>query len=190
MRNVVYMTSLSVDGYIEADSGDPAWLVPDEELHRHLNDLESSIDTHLYGRRFYELMAAYWPAADENPSAPAYEVEYARIWKSVPKVVFSRTLQRADWNSRLVKGDALEEVARLKEQPGKNMSIGGTALASALAESGLIDEFRVYIVPIILGGGVPMFRQLRARINVALVEVQKFTSGVVLLRYRRTDSPR
>ncbi len=99
MRKVVYMTSLSVDGYIEADSGDPAWLVPDEELHRHFNDLESSIDTHLYGRRFYELMAAYWPAAAENPSAPSYEVEYARIWKNVPKVVFSATLDRVGWNA-------------------------------------------------------------------------------------------
>src|SRR5262249_5319519 len=103
MRNVIHMTSLSVDGYIEAASGDTGWLIPDEELPRHLNDLESSIDTHLYGRRFYELMAAYWPTADENPSAPRYEVEYARIWKSVTKVVFSKTLQRVDWNSRLVR---------------------------------------------------------------------------------------
>jgi dihydrofolate reductase len=189
IRNVIYMTSLSVDGYIEAASGDPGWLIPDDELHRHFNHLERSIDTHLYGRRFYELMAGYWPTADQNPSAPASAVEHARIWKRVPKIVFSKTLQRVDWNSRLIQGDALEEVARLKEQPGQNMSIGGAALASALAESGLIDEYRLYVVPIILGGGRPMFRQLRARINLALVEVQTFASGVVLLRYQRAASP-
>ena len=85
MRNVVYMASLSVDGCMEANSGDPAWLVPDEELHRHFNDLESSIDTHLYGRRFYELMMVYWPTVERNPPAPSYEVEYARIWKNVSK---------------------------------------------------------------------------------------------------------
>jgi dihydrofolate reductase len=185
MRKVIYMTSISVDGYIEAARGDPSWMFPDEQLHRHFNELESSIDTHLYGRRMYELMAAYWPTADEKPSAPAYEVEYARIWKSVPKIVFSRTLHRVDWNSRLVKGDALEEVARLKEHPGKDMSIGGAGLASTLGEGGLIDEYRLYIVPIILGGGKPMFRELCDRINLSLVEVQRFASDVVLLRYRR-----
>ena len=187
MRNVVYMVSLSADGYIEANSGDPAWLVPDEELHRHFNELESSIDTHLYGRRFYELMAAYWPAASENPSAPSYEVEYARIWKSVRKVVFSSTLDRVDWNARLFKGNAAKEVARLKEQTGKNLSIGGATLASTLADHGLIDEYRLYIVPIILGGGKQMF-QLHDRINLSLIEVRRFSSDVVLLHYRRRDS--
>ena len=185
MRNVIYATSLSVDGYIEAASGDQRWLFPDEELHRHFNDLESRFDTHLYGRRMYELMTAYWPTADKNPSAPAYEVDYAHIWERVPKVVFSKTLEHVDWNSRLVKGDALEEVAKLKEQPGKNMSIGGSRLASALADGGLIDEFRLYVAPTFLGGGTPMFPRLRDRINLKPVEVREFGSGVVLLRYRR-----
>jgi dihydrofolate reductase len=185
MREVVYMTSLSVDGYIDANSGDAAWLIPDQELHRHFNDLENAIDTHLYGRRFYELMAMYWPTVEENPSAPSYEVEYARIWKLVPKVVFSSTLNRVDWNARLFKGNAVEEVARLKELTGRNLSIGGSALASTLSEHGLIDEYRLYMVPIILGGGKPMF-QLQNRINLSLVEVKKFKSGVVLLRYRRS----
>lgn len=185
MRKVIYWTSLSVDGYIEAATGDSDWLVPDEELHRHFNSLESTIDTHhLYGRRMYELMAAFWPTADENPAAPDYVVEYARIWKSVKKIVFSKTLQRVDWNSRLVKSDAVEEVARLKHQPGKDMSVGGTGLASSLAASGLIDEYRLYVMPVVLGGGVPMFRLLHSAIELTLEEVQKFSSGAVLLRYR------
>src|SRR5262249_16990376 len=130
-------------------------------------NVESSIGTHLYGRRFYELMAGYWLAVDET-SAPSFEVEYARIWKRVPKVVFSKTLDRVGWNARLFKGDAAQEVARLKEQSGKNLSIGGAALASTLAEQGLIDEYRLYVVPIMLGGGKPMF-QLQHRIKLSLV---------------------
>ena len=184
MRRVVYMTSPSVDGYIDSISGDPTWAVPDEELHRHFNELESPIDMHLYERRFYELMAAYWPTVDENPSAPSYEVEYAKIWKSVPKVVFSNTLERVGWNARLFKGDAAEEVARLKKLAGKNLSIGDSMLASTLARHGLIDEYRTYVVPIILGAGKPMF-QIPDRINLSLIETRRFSPGVVLLHYRR-----
>src|SRR5262245_28309364 len=139
MRKVVFVVSLSLDGYVEAAVGDQSWAFPDEELHRHFNDLERDIDIHLYGRRMYELMVDYWPTADQNPAAPSWEVDYAQIWKAVPKVVFSKSLETVTWNSRLVQGDALAEVARLKAQPGKSMSVGGITLASALAGAGLID---------------------------------------------------
>jgi dihydrofolate reductase len=185
MRKLIYMTSMSLDGYIEAASGDSRWMMPDEELHRHFNDVESTVDTQLYGRRMYELMTQFWPTANEDPSAPSYVGEYARFWKSVAKVVFSTTLQGVEWNARLVKGDPLAEVAKLKKQAGGNLSIGGTALASALAEGGLIDE---YIVPIVLGGGTPIFRAVRARLNLDFAEVRAFTSGTVLLRYVHASS--
>lgn len=184
MAQVVYIASLSADGSIEADAGDPTWVMPDAELHRHFNVLEDTIGTHLYGRRFYEMMTAYWPRVDAA-TAPAYEVEYARIWRCVPKVVFSRTLERVEWNARLVRGDAVEEVARLKARRGKDLSIGGSALAGSLAAHGLIDEFRLYVMPLVLGGGKPMFR-LAQRIALTLVETRSFASGAVLLRYRRT----
>src|SRR3990170_4032238 len=106
MRKLVYATSLSLDGYINAAGEDPSWVVPDEELHRHFNDLEREMDTLLYGRRMYELMAGYWPTADQDPSAPGSIVEYAQIWKPLPKVVFSSTLDTVEWNSLLVRGDA------------------------------------------------------------------------------------
>ncbi len=130
MRDVIYFGSISVDGYIDAADGDSGWVVPDPELHRHFNELESSVGTHLYGRRMYELMAEYWPTADAQSAAPDYIVEYARIWQAMPKLVFSKTLARVDWNAELVRGDALEEVARLKRQPGKSMSVGGSVLAT------------------------------------------------------------
>lgn len=184
MGYVIYWTSLSLDGHIDAATGDAGWLVPDEELHRHFNDLEREIDTHLYGRRMYELMAAYWPNADENPSAPPYEVEYARLWRAVPKVVFSKTLDRVDWNSRLVRGNARDEVAKLKKLPGMNMSVGGAALAANLADAGLIDEYRLYYIPIFLGAGKPAFAQLGQRIHLQPVETHTFNSGTILLRLR------
>ena len=99
MRKLVYATSLSLDGYIDTDAGDPSWVVPDEELHRHFNEIERETDTLLYGRRMYELMAGYWPTADQDPSAPAVIVEYAQFWKPISKVVFSSTLESVDWNS-------------------------------------------------------------------------------------------
>ena len=182
MRKVVYATSLSLDGYIEAAAGDPSWVFPDEELHRHFNDLEQEIDIHLYGRRMYELMVAYWPTADQNPSAPPYEVDYTRIWKAVAKVVFSKTIEAVDWNSRLVREDPREEVAKLKAQPGKNMSVGGLSLASTLATAGLINEYRFYYVPILLGSGKTSFTELGKRVRLRPIETRKFQSGTVLLR--------
>jgi dihydrofolate reductase len=182
VRKVIYATSLSLDGYIDAAAGDLSWAFPDEELHRHFNDLEREVDTLLYGRRMYELMAAFWPTADQDPAAPPYVIEYAHIWNAVAKVVFSSSLDTVNWNSRLVKGDALTEVARLKAQPGRNMSVGGLALASTLAAAGLIDEYRLYYVPIFLGSGKAAFSQIDRRIPLRPVETHTFSSGTVLLR--------
>jgi dihydrofolate reductase len=182
MRKVVFVVSLSLDGYIEAAGGDQRWAVPDADLHRHFNALERDIDTHLYGRRMYELMADYWPTADQHPAAPPWEVDYAEIWKAVPKVVFSTTLETVTWNARLVKSDALTEVARLKAQPGKRMSVGGLALASALAGAGQIDEYCFYYVPILLGAGTAAFGQLARRVPLRPIETRTFTSGTMLVR--------
>ena len=187
MRKLIYAMSVSLDGYIEATNGDLRWSDPDEELHKHFNEQETMIDIHLYGRRLYENMAAYWPTADENPSAPKVEIEYARIWKDMKKIIFSKTLKKVGWNSQLVSENIAEEVNRLKAQPGKDMSVGGAEIASAFMQLGLIDEYWLYLRPIILGGGKPMFRELHDKINVKLVETRTFGSGVVLLRYRHAD---
>ena len=188
MRDVVYIASISVDGFLGADDADNAWVVPDPELHRHFNALEGSFDAHLYGRRMYELMAEFWPEADELPDAPDYVVEYSRIWRAMPKLVFSNSLQHVEWNSRLFAGDAVEEIARLKSGPGGAMSIGGAALATSLAQDGLIDEFRFYVMPTVVGSGTPMFGALGRHIDLTAVEVQRFSSGAVFLRYRAQSS--
>ena len=133
--------SVSLDGFIESADGDISWADPDEELHKHFNEQESAIDIHLYGRRLYEMMSAYWPTADENPLAPEFEKEYARLWRAMPKIVFSRTLNRVEWNATLVRDDIAGVVNHLKEQPGNDLSVSGAGLASSFMQLGLIDEY-------------------------------------------------
>ncbi len=188
MRKVIYAMLVSLDGYIETMDGDLRWTNPDEELHRHFNDREREIGIFLYGRRLYENMAAYWPTADQDPSAPEYVKEYARIWRDKPKIVFSKTLEQVEWNTRLIRGSIAEEVYKLKEGPGKDMSVSGAEIASTFMQLGLINEYCLYVHPVILGGGKPMFRPLRDRIDLQLVETHTFGRGIVLLRYQRTGA--
>lgn len=180
---MIYAMSVSLDGFIEGPDGDIDWSYPDEELHQHFNDLERSTDILLYGRRLYENMAAHWPTADMNPSAPKTELEYAHIWKEKPKIVFSKTLEKVEWNSRLIKDNILEEVTKLKEQPGKILSVGGAGLASTFMKLGLIDEYRLYVHSVILGSGKPMFPETESYIKLEFIEALPFASGVVMLRY-------
>jgi dihydrofolate reductase len=187
MRKIIYALSVSLDGYMESSEGDISWSTVDEELHSHFNELESKTGIALYGRRMYEIMAAFWPTADEDPSAPKYVVEYAQIWKKLPKVVFSTTLDQVGWNARLVKENLAEVIIELKHQDGKDMSVSGAGLASSLMQLDLIDEYRLYINPIILGGGKSMLARLPHRRNLQLVETRTFGSGVVLLRYQIAD---
>jgi dihydrofolate reductase len=185
VRKIKYSMSVSIDGFIEDVNGDFSWADPGTELHQHFNDSESTIDTYLYGRRMYELMTAFWPTVEQAPSAPAVVLEYARIWKSKKKFVFSRTLTQAGWGFQIVKGDIAETVGRMKSQPGMDMSVGGPGLASAFLRFGLIDEVGLYIHPVIVGGGKPMFPELRDRINLKLVETRTFGKGIVFLKYSK-----
>jgi dihydrofolate reductase len=188
MRKVIYAMSVSLDGFIEAADGDLSWSYPDEELHKHFNAQEALIGVHLYGRGLYENMSAFWPTAGQNPAEPAVEIEYARIWKSMQKIVFSTTLKKVEWNSQLVSENIAEVVKRLKAQPGKDMSVGGAGLAASFMQLGLIDEYWLYLRPILLGSGKRMFGPLPAKLKVRLVETHLFGSGVVLLRYQRAEA--
>ena len=187
MRNVIYAINVSLDGFIEDKDGSIGWSEPSEELHRYFNDLELEIDVHLYGRRLYENMAGYWPTADTNLSAPDYEIEYARRWKQAANVVFSRTLEQVSAPDRLVRDNVAEEIRRLKAQPGKAMVVGGPGLAASLLQLDLVDEVRLVIHPVILGGGKPMFPSLDHLLRLRLMETRPFKSGVVILRYQRIE---
>jgi dihydrofolate reductase len=187
MRKLIYSMGVSLDGFIAGPDGEIDWSAPDEELHRFHNLQARETGVELYGRRLYETMR-YWETAEENPSAPEHVLEFARIWKDTPKVVFSTTLEKVEGNARLVRDNVAEEVARLKEEPGKDLAVGGAGLASTCMKLGLIDEHRLFVSPVVLGGGTPYFPALDERINLELVETRTFGSRVVYLRYRRVDS--
>ena len=184
MRKVIYSMSVSLDGFIAGPRGEIDWSAPNEELHRFHNQQVRDLGAHLCGRRLYEEML-YWETADENPSAAEHELEFARIWQSLPKVVFSKTLKKVEGNARLVREDVAEEVARLKEEPGGDLGVGGAGLASALIKLGLVDEYRLFVSPVVLGGGTPYFPALEQRIDLELVETRTFGPRVVYLRYAR-----
>jgi dihydrofolate reductase len=183
MRRLIYSMGVSLDGLIAGPDGEIDWSAPDKELHRFHNEQTRELGAHLLGRRLYEEMV-YWETAEEkNPSAPQYALEFARIWKQAPKIVFSQTLETVEGNARLVSDNVADEVAALKEQPGKDMSVGGAGLAATLMPLGLIDEYRLFVNPVVLGGGTPYFPPLEERINLRLLETRTFGSRVVYFRY-------
>jgi dihydrofolate reductase len=184
MRKLIYSFGVSLDGFIAGPDGGIDWSAPGEELHRFHNQQARELGAELYGRRLWEVMRAWETWEDDRPSAPEVELEFARIWKETPKFVFSRTLENVEGNATLVREDAVEEVARLKEQPGKDLAVGGAGLATSLMKAGLIDEYRLFVSPVLLGGGTPFFPALDERINLELVETRNFGSRVVYLRYR------
>ncbi len=183
MGKLVYSMTVSLDGYIAGPDGAIDWTAPDEELFRFHTQQIQETGVHLCGRRLYEAMV-YWETAEESPLL-AEHVKFAQIWKALPKVVFSTTLQSVVGNTRLARDDVGEEVSRLKEQPGKDIAVGGAGLARACMKLELIDEWRLFVSPVILGGGTPYFPTLDERINLELVETKTFSSRVVYLRYRR-----
>jgi dihydrofolate reductase len=184
MRTVIYSMSVSLDGFIAGPGGDIGWSAPDEELLRFHNEQTRQIGAHLLGRGLYEDMLP-WETAETTRSDPS-ELEFARIWKPIPKVVFSTTLGQVEGNARLAADDVAAEVARLTEQPGDDVvSVGGAGLAATLISRDLIDEYRQFVSPIVLGGGTPYFPPLKGRLNLRLVETRTFGSRVVYLRYRR-----
>ena len=184
MRSVTYSMSVSLDGYIVGPDGDFDWTAPDEEVFRLATDEVREVGVHLLGRRLYETML-YWETADQNPSLDYSTLEFAAIWKPLPKVVFSTSLSAVQGNARLASGGLAEEIERLRAEPGEgDIAIGGAALAAEAAALGLIDEYRTMVYPVLVGGGIPFFPQRKRRVDLELVETRTFSSRVVYLRYR------
>ncbi|MGW3680147.1 dihydrofolate reductase family protein [Streptomyces prasinus] len=186
MRDVTYAMSVSLDGYIVGPDGGFDWTEPDEEVFRFWTDETRQLGAHLLGRRLYETML-YWETADQDPSLDDAQLEWTALWKSLPKVVFSTTLSAVRGNARLATGSLAEEIERLRAEPGEgDIAIGGAALAAEAAASGLIDEYRAMVYPVLVGGGIPFFPQHERRVDLELVETRTFNSRVVYLRHRVT----
>jgi dihydrofolate reductase len=182
LSKVVYSMGVSLDGFVASTDGSIDWTGPDEELHRFHNEQTRELGAHLMGRRLYETML-YWETVDESSSDPEHEIEFAELWRPLPKLVFSRTLDRVEGNARLATGDVAEEVERLKQETDGDVGVGGANFASTCIELGLVDEYRPFVYPIALGRGMSFFPPLAERIEMRLVETREFAMGVVYLRY-------
>ncbi|MFI6152669.1 dihydrofolate reductase family protein [Kitasatospora sp. NPDC051170] len=188
MRRLIYGMNLTLDGYIAAPGDDIGWSgPPSPELFRFWLELEQASGLTLYGRKLWETMSSYWPTGDRQPGATPAEIEFARTWRDTPKVVFSSTIGTddgtLDWNTRLVTGDAIAEIARLKAEDGAPMNIGGATLAAAAMRAGLIDEYVIAAHPVLVGGGTPFFTALEGWVRLDLLETRTLSGGVVLSRY-------
>jgi dihydrofolate reductase len=184
MRRVTYSMGISLDGYIVGPDGGFDWAPPAPDVFQaHLDELDE-IGVHLMGRRLYETML-YWETADQDPSLDAAELEWAARWKPLPKVVFSHSLSAVEGNARLATGSLAEEIEQLRAGPGEgDIAIGGATLAAEAAALGLIDEYRPFVYPVLVGGGIPYFAHRQRHVDLELVATRTFASGVVFLRYR------
>ena len=183
MRKLVYGMNVSLDGYVAAPGDDLGWSVPSDELFQWWSDRVAETELSLYGRRLWEAMSPHWPTVEQQPGVTPAEVQFARRWCAMEKVVFSSTLTSVDGNARLVAGDPIPEITRLKAEDGGFMDIGGATLAAAAMRAGLIDEYVLVTAPGLVGGGTPYFAALDHWVDLRLVETRPFPDGVVMTRY-------
>src|SRR2546422_2218587 len=184
MRSVTYSMGVSLHGYIVGPDVGFNCTETDEKFFRFWIDEIREVGVHLLGRRLYETML-YWETADQDPSLDDAEIEWAALWKPLPKVVFSTTLSAVQGNACMASGGLAEEIERLRAEPGEGeIAIGGATLAAEAAALGLIDEYRAMVYPVLVGGGIPYFPQRERRVDLELVETRTFSSRVVYLRYR------
>jgi dihydrofolate reductase len=177
----------SLDGYIADERGDFSWGTPDAAVHAFVNDLERSIGTYLYGRRMYEVMQ-FWETADAAGDLPEVEADYAQVWRSTDKVVFSSTLDRVSTGrTRLERRFDPDAIRRLKAESPHDLSIAGPGLAAHAFRAGLVDEVHMFVYPVAVGGGTPLLPR-GIRVDLELRDVHRFDSGAVHLRYAVLDS--
>ena len=159
-------------------------MIADDEIHQYYNELLSNSDTLLYGRITYQLMESYWPSVVKNPTGNKPEDEFAVLIDNISKIVFSRTLQHVDWkNTKLKKEVIKEDILELKQQAGKPILVGSPGLIVALAQLGLIDEYQLGVQPTVIGSGLPLFKNIKDRIDLKLLKTKTFGSGAITLYY-------
>jgi len=182
MRKLIAAINMTLDGFCDHTAG-----IADEEIHQHYNELLSDADTILFGRITYQLMESYWPAVVKNPTGKKPMDEFAVLIDNIPKIVFSRTLRNVDWKNTILKNEVIkEEVLELKQSRNggsKNILVGSPSLIVTLTQLGLIDEYQLAVQPIVLGSGLPLFRNIRDRVDLKLLKTKTFGCGAVALYY-------
>jgi dihydrofolate reductase len=182
MRKLIYGINLTADGCCDHTKG-----IAGVEIHKYFTDLMHDVDLIVYGRKTYELMVPYWPDVAKNQSGSKSENEFARVFDVIPKVVFSRSLQSADGNTRIIRENLADEILKLKQQPGKNISTGGVSLPSQLIALDLVDEFYFVIHPVLAGKGRRLLADtdIVEKLNLILVNSGILKSGYVALHYQK-----
>jgi dihydrofolate reductase len=183
MAKLIYFAIASLDGFIEDETGRFDWAAPDEEVHRFVNYLERPVSTYLYGRRMYETMVP-WERPADIAAQPSYMEDFAEIWQSADKIVFSQTLEvPSTARTRIERAFDPEAVRRLKATANGDLSVGGPQLAAQAFEAGLVDEYHLFLVPVVVGGGKSSL-PVHGRVNLELLDERRFRNGTVFLRYR------
>jgi dihydrofolate reductase len=188
MRKVILFVQVSLDGFFEGPKKEIDWHMVDDELHAHVNEELRTMGAFLSGRVTYELMAGFWPTADADPASTPAVKEFARIWRDMPKVVYSKTLTSAGWNTTIARDVVREEVEALKLQARGDLVVGGGELGAAFMTQDLVAEYRIYVNPIRIGEGKRLFPPSKEKALLRLTETRAFGNGVVLLRYERPGS--
>src|SRR5574341_106431 len=182
MRKLIAAINMTLDGFCDHTAG-----IADDELHQHYNELLRNADTLLYGRITYQLMESYWPSVVKNPTGNKPTDEFAVLIDNISKIVFSRTLKNVDWKNTILKKEVIkEEILELKKKTGKPIFAGSPSLITALAQLGLIDEYQLCVQPIVLGSGLPLFKNVKDRIDLKLLYTKTFACGAVVLYYKPT----
>ena len=183
MARLIYSAITSLDGYVADEDGNFDWSAPDEEVHSFVNDLERTVGTHLYGRRMYEVMA-YWETAHTLPDQPPFIQDFAGIWQAADKIVYSKTLETlSSARTRIERDFDSEMVRQLKATAGRDISVGGADLAAQAIKAGLVDEYHLFLTPIIVGGGKQSLPD-NVRLELELLDERRFGNGVVHVHYR------
>ncbi len=182
MANLIYSALTSLDGYVADADGNFDWAAPDEELHHFVNDLQRNVGTELLGRRMYEVMV-YWETVPLRGEPPAI-VEFAEIWRATDKVVYSTTLEAvSSTRTRIEREFDPATVRRLKADADRDLSVGGSELAGVAIRAGLVDEYQLFVFPVVVGGGKRCLPD-GVRADLILLEERRFANGAVYLRYR------
>jgi dihydrofolate reductase len=182
MRKLIAAINMTLDGFCNHEA-----MIADDEIHEHYNELLRNAGTLIYGRTTYQLMESYWPSVVKNPTGNKPMDEFAVLIDNISKIVFSRTLNNVDWKNTTLKKEVVkEEILELKQQAGKNIVVGSPSLIVALAQLDLIDEYQLGVQPIVLGSGLPLFKNIKDRIDLKLLKTKTFGCGAVMLYYEPT----
>jgi dihydrofolate reductase len=187
MRKLVLFMHISLDGFAAAANGGLDWISYDSELQQYADGIVATVGSPVYGRVTYELMAGYWPTVLNNPDANEHSKAHAQWVDKATKIVFSKTMKKAEWNNTIVINDNIaEEINKLKQQPGKDLVIfGSPGLAHSFMELDLIDEYQLTLNPVLLGSGIPAYQNIKNKTSLKLVKTTPLKNGVVGLHYAR-----